>query len=312
MVVVAGTVVVGVPARAVTTGEETSDGPDAAGAGAVDVGVDVVVAVVVWRDGPGRSSGAGVVPTGGMSCDAAAATLLPWAARCGVPPAVATRSAMRANDTARITHQLGRPRATRACSPSVVSGPPPATGTPYARVTLPALGAQAQRRRRPRSRRGVQGAAVPTGHGGELGDGVTEDMVGVEDLDLVGAHAGPVQVDEDPGQLLQVGLGAGGPPRGDVGIERDGLRRPVLAAEQLAPQAAADGRQEVEDGIGPVLPGPRLDGQPRRREELRRRIPRCPAIPRPGPIAACPPRRRGPGGGPGRASGRRRGRRLPP
>jgi hypothetical protein len=71
---------------------------------------------------------------------------------CGVLPVVATRRAMSANDTARITHQLGRPRATRGRLPSVVPNPPATTGTPYARVMRTALGDQAHRFCRPRLR----------------------------------------------------------------------------------------------------------------------------------------------------------------
>jgi hypothetical protein len=71
---------------------------------------------------------------------------------CGVLPAVATSRAMRANDTARITHQLGRPRTTRGRLPSVVPNPPSTTGTPYARVMCAAPGDQAHRLCRPRVR----------------------------------------------------------------------------------------------------------------------------------------------------------------
>jgi hypothetical protein len=79
---------------------------------------------------------------GGRLCDPT-----PRRVTRGVLPAVATSSAMRPNDTARITHQLGRPRATRACRPSVASGLPPSTGTRYACVMPSALGAQAHKRR---------------------------------------------------------------------------------------------------------------------------------------------------------------------
>lgn len=54
----------------------------------------------------------------------------------GVLP-VATSNAMSASDTARITHQFGRARRVRRIF-SVASGPPPTTGTPYARATPPA------------------------------------------------------------------------------------------------------------------------------------------------------------------------------
>ena len=70
---------------------------------------------------------------------------------------------------------------------------------------------------------------------------------------------------------------------GDVRIERDGPRRPVLAAEELAPQTAADGRQEVEDGVGPVLPGPLLHDEPRRREELAEELLAVLPLPAPAP-----------------------------
>ena len=47
-------------------------------------------------------------------------------------PAVTTRSAISASDTARITHQLGRTR--RMCARTIPRPSPPNTGTPYARV----------------------------------------------------------------------------------------------------------------------------------------------------------------------------------
>ena len=115
---------------------------------------------------------------------------------------------------------------------------------------------------------GVEGAAVAPGHGGELRDRVSEDVMGVEDLDVVGPHAGAAQVDEDPGQLLEVGLGAGRLLRGLLGVERDRTPSKVLGAEELAPQAAADGREEVEDGVGAVLTGPFLQDEPCRRQQL--------------------------------------------
>ncbi len=59
---------------------------------------------------------------------------------CGVLPDVATNKAISASDTARITHQLGRPRTTRERTLSVVPDPSPTTGTPYARATPLALG----------------------------------------------------------------------------------------------------------------------------------------------------------------------------
>ena len=96
----------------------------------------------------------------------------------GVLPAVATSSAIRASDTARITHQLGRPRATRERTPSVVSDPPPTTGTPYARVTPAAPGGQAHRRRWPAVPAGVEGAAIASGQGGQLGHGVARGRGG--------------------------------------------------------------------------------------------------------------------------------------
>jgi hypothetical protein len=82
----------------------------------------------------------------------AGASAAPFGCRVGraVLPAVATSKAMRANDTARIIHQLGRPRTTRARRPSVVPAPPSATGTPYARVMQAAPGGQTHRWRRPR------------------------------------------------------------------------------------------------------------------------------------------------------------------
>ena len=152
-------------------------------------------------------------------------------------------------------------------SPSVVSGPPPATGTPYACVTPPAPGGQAQRRRRPRSRRGVQGAAVPTGHGGELGDGVTEDMVGVEDLDLVGAHAGAVQVERSgPAPPGRSRSGWTAPRRRR---DRGGRTAPPGPCRGTAGAAGGSGWPTGGRGRHRACPaGPRLDGEPRRREEF--------------------------------------------
>lgn len=102
----------------------------------------------------------------------APARLLTRAVACACPPArrgvegvvlaVATRSAISPSDTARMTHQFGRPRGTLDRKPSEESGRPPNTGPRYARVTPFALagqtlsrsdGRQAHRRRWPRSRR---------------------------------------------------------------------------------------------------------------------------------------------------------------
>ena len=103
---------------------------------------------------------------------------------------------MSASDTARITHQLGRPRATAGRNPSVVSVPPPTTrhtirtghtcrtGRSGAQAPLAAVPA------------GVERSAIASGQGGQLGHRIAEDVMGVEDLDLVGSHPLPVQVDQ--------------------------------------------------------------------------------------------------------------------
>jgi hypothetical protein len=85
-------------------------------------------------------------------CGSAGASATPCRCLAGraVLPAVATSRAMRANDTARITHQVGRSRTARARPALVVPAPPSATGTPYARVMRAAPGGQAHRLRRPR------------------------------------------------------------------------------------------------------------------------------------------------------------------
>ncbi len=121
--------------------------------------------------------------------------------------------------------------------------------------------------RGPVGRRGR--AAVPSGQGGQLGDGVPQHVVRVEHLDLVGPH-----------RLRGAGRSGSGPaPRGrspsrrttrwrNPGLEGRSAPALVLGTEELAAEAATDGREKVEDGIGPVLPGPFLDDQPRRREQL--------------------------------------------
>ena len=97
----------------------------------------------------------------------------------GVLPAVATSSAMRPSDTARITHQLGRPRATRERKPSVASGPPPhGTGTRYARVTPGALARSGAQAALAAVTAGVEGAAIASGQGGQLGHGVARGRDG--------------------------------------------------------------------------------------------------------------------------------------
>jgi hypothetical protein len=115
------------------------------------VAMVVVVVVDVDGDGPDRASWPGsVTPPVRRAMWAAAWDEAP--SRRGVEdllPAVATRRAIRPSETARMTHQLGRPRPTLERKPSVGSGPPPntGTGTRYARVTLFALAGQAHSRR---------------------------------------------------------------------------------------------------------------------------------------------------------------------
>ena len=139
VVVVAGTTVVVVTLGADVCGALTvpavpmvrSDVAIVAGSDrAVGVVVVVVVVVVV-----ALGVGAAV-----CSCPPGAATRaaarVGRSSRCdaeGVPPAVATSSAMRPSETARMTHQLGRPRATRERRPSPPSRLPPNTNTRCAR-----------------------------------------------------------------------------------------------------------------------------------------------------------------------------------
>jgi hypothetical protein len=105
----------GVDAPAPRVDDDRRD-DDAAEGGAT---ARVVVVVDSWADAPPGS------------CDRALAN---WCAPAPPPapplpvtrlglPVVTTRSAIRANDTARMTHQLGRPRPARARRPSVVPIP---------------------------------------------------------------------------------------------------------------------------------------------------------------------------------------------
>jgi len=157
-VVVAGATVVavtlgaaagGVPAvpdaSVVRCEEATSVAP---AGGKVTVVVVVVVVDVDWA-APDPVSWPEAAPARVGRCAAAWDEALSGRGVAGLVPAVATRSAMRPSDTARMTHQLGRPRATPERKPSVGSGPPPSTGTGtrYARFTRFALAGQAQRRR---------------------------------------------------------------------------------------------------------------------------------------------------------------------
>jgi hypothetical protein len=105
-----GTVVGGVPAPSERA--ESSDEPDVAGAALAGCGTDVLVVVVVDS-----------ATAGALDWPPELGAAWPWrrspaVAEGGAPPrltgtgelvAIATRSAMRARDTARITHQLGRP-----------------------------------------------------------------------------------------------------------------------------------------------------------------------------------------------------------
>jgi hypothetical protein len=128
---------------------ERADKPDPTEFGAVATGTDVVVVGVDDAAAKVRDpSPAGAMRRGCRAATAAPDTRVrPLRGACGSVPAVATRSAMSARDTARITHQLGRPRTTRARRTSVVLDTPPTTCPPYARVTPTAPGGQAQRRR---------------------------------------------------------------------------------------------------------------------------------------------------------------------
>ena len=117
------------------TGVRTEEARSVAPEGGADV--VVVVAFVVGVDETGPAAAVWWVPGRGATW---AASTPRWGAGA-LFPAVATSNAMRPSDTARMTHQLGRPRATLERKPSGASGPPPdtGTGTPYARVTPGAL-----------------------------------------------------------------------------------------------------------------------------------------------------------------------------
>ena len=168
-----------------------------------------------------------------------------WWAAGGAPPAVATSSAIKPSDTARITHQFGRPRATRERSPSPGSALPPNTGTRYARVTVSARTSGIQTSGTQTAlaavTAGVQGAAVASGQRGQLRHRIPEDVVGVEDLDVVGPHPLVVQVDEQAGQLLEVGFR----PRRGMPIQPVRLRR-----RRIAPRGPSTGRAGAEGDSG--------------------------------------------------------------
>jgi hypothetical protein len=127
-------------------GDDSNDVVGLVVSGVEFTSVVVVVAgdgCVPLLGGPVEVAGAGASEECWASAGASATPC-----RClarGLLPVVATSSAMSANDTARITHQLGRPRTTRARPTSVVPAPASATGTPYARVMQAAPGDQAHR-----------------------------------------------------------------------------------------------------------------------------------------------------------------------
>ena len=77
-----------------------------------------------WSLGPLPLPAAWRTPGGREASGRLGRFACPVGRRC-LPPAVATSNAMRPSDTARMTHQLGRPRATLERQPSGVSGPPP-------------------------------------------------------------------------------------------------------------------------------------------------------------------------------------------
>ena len=241
----------------------------------------VVVVVVVTTDGDASRGVVGRPVRRRSDGHAGAAACLgrPWCGRRGAP-AVATSSAIRPSDTARITHQFGRPRATRERRPSPASGPPPTTGTRYARVTPSALGASGAQAALTAVASGVEGAAVASGQGGQLGHGVAQDVVGVEDLDLVGSHPLAVQVDEEAGQLLEVGLRRRATGSDSAGPGSSGTRSlaEVLRPEELAPERDSGwrraGRGRRRGGPGRTIPAARA----RSSRGARRRTPRRPAI----------------------------------
>jgi hypothetical protein len=141
VVVVAGGAVVGAVLAAPTSAcVESSDRaepvPSLVGLG----GVVVVVVVVDARAAAPEDAPASLVRAGRLESLAAPPAVRPCRGGREVLPEVSTRIAISASDTARITHQLGRPRATHERNPSVASAPPPTTGTPYARATPTALG----------------------------------------------------------------------------------------------------------------------------------------------------------------------------
>ncbi len=105
VVVTLGPVTGGVPAPRVPA--ESSDEPDVAGSTDAGWGTEVVVAAVVCTV-------VGLLLRGAASpwrrpLVVAEAVAPPCRVGCGALPDVTTRSAMRASDTARITHQFGRP-----------------------------------------------------------------------------------------------------------------------------------------------------------------------------------------------------------
>jgi hypothetical protein len=76
---------------------------------------------------------------------------------------------MSANDTARITHQLGRAEGTRRTR-FVVSVPPPTTGTPYARTIPPAPAGSGAESPQPAVSSGIEHTAIASGDGCQFRD----------------------------------------------------------------------------------------------------------------------------------------------
>ena len=149
--------------------------------------VVVVAAFVVGVDGAAPPPRRWCAPERGRMRAAARAASLPrWVAGALVP-AVATSSAMRPSETARMTHQLGRPRASRERQTFRSFWPSAKHGHGHTIRTRHALRTRRSDAQAPLTAvtPGVEGAAVASGQGAQLRDGVTQDMVGVEDLHVV-------------------------------------------------------------------------------------------------------------------------------
>ena len=212
-----------------------------------------------------------------------------WATISRDPPAPAPRAAppwRRAMPSAPATRR-GSPTSWDGPEPLASAnprwfGPSPTTGPPYARVTPPA----------PAVRRTGADGPGPGGRRGRGGRGRSgrparrwnsRGHSGRRDLDLVGAHALPVQVDQRRVSSSR-SVSVGGAPARD-GSAPNGTDRPARSlARKSGAEPAADGGEEVEHGEGAVLTGPFLQDHPSGRYQLAEELVRVLPFPAPAPL----------------------------